>query len=633
MTLPPGWPQLMPESANRPLLTLYLLATMNTLNLDALDGAPELVTTTKALGIPLPVTYPLDTGTASLEPWVSAIEDAGGMPDDYDTWLRTALAFADVGESGRELFHRVSCLSQKYNAAETDMKFDEALKSRNGTVTAGTFVHLCKEAGIIPPRSESRSKRNQNEARGQRVQKTLQRAGYDLAPQQVIEAIQAVLRAKKGRRTDGGLSVLTRPDGGLGISPAAAEIIRDTVLSDSSLTLSGDRRPCVTRADIRDQLALKWTVYFDPGSGTYYYALPGDDNPASLKKFDERSPFLNQVLFELEQEGLRTDKRTLIETIQNPYCYQEFNYLTTCLDYLACLWDGKDYLSQLTATVASDNDALFAILLKKWLLNCVAQAYCNSPGCRNEHALVLVSPKQGVGKTSFFAGLLWDDAFFASVPEFRFDNKEHRLLMTSKLLILLDEMGQYKKADIETLKAGISQYQITADKKFQSMGDYARIGSFAGCSNNDTFLKDDTGDRRFWVFMLKSFNRELYESVPKDQLWGQLVSLYKAGAPYLPTVAEEAEVTARNDDKFAADKPEDAFIAECLVITNDPEDFIKSIDMQGAVDLFRYNRKGQGFLSVETIRRKLQRLNVETSTKRRVGTWQGRGYAGVRLKS
>ena len=571
---------------------------------------------------PTPKTqHPPDADAATLEPWVLAVEAAGGLSDDYDTWLRAALALAAVGERGRDWFHRISHFSSKYNAEETDTKFDEALINRNGSIGAGTFVHFCKEAGIAPAKQRRRAATN---ALPKKVREALDAAGVPATDAELVTGIKAALHAKNGNRTDGGVSVMLHE----GVPARAAEIIAAEVKA-SPAVLSTARRP--TRDDIRDQLGALWTIYFDPSNGTYYRGKPGEKDPAKWQKFDERSSIVNDFLFDLQRGGLNIDKRTLLEAIQSSYCYQHINYLAARFDHLATGWDGKSYLAKLTATAATDDDVLFATLLKKWLINIVAQVYCNSPGCRNEHVLVLVSAQQGVGKTSFFAGLMWDDSLFASVPEFRFDNKEHRLLMTIKPLILLDEMGQYKKADIETLKAGISQYQITADKKFQSSGDYPRVGSFAGCSNNENFLKDDTGDRRFWVFTLNKFHREAYEAIPKEQLFGELVSLYKTGEAYLPTAEEEAAVTARNDEKFAADKPEDAFL-ECLEITKDSTDFIKATDMQEALDQFKYDRKGQSFLNIEVVRKKLQRLGVEVSVKRRVGNWQGRGYAGVKFK-
>ncbi|TVT39657.1 hypothetical protein FNT36_18625 [Hymenobacter setariae] len=567
-------------------------------------------------------TPPPEADAANLEPWVLAVEAAGGLPDDYASWQRTCFALAAVGETGRSLFHRISCLSPKYDESETDEKFDEALKNGNGSVGPATFVHLCKEAGISLPKKQWRGDAKEVL---KKTREAVDAAGLSISDAQVAIGVRAALNAKKDGRTDGGISVMLHA----GLPIEAAEIIANEVRASSAI-LPITRRP--TRDDIIGQLGTLWTIYFDPSSGIYYRGQPGENDPAEWQRFDSRSPIINDFLLELERKGLNTDKRTLLEAIESSYCYREINYLTARLDYLAARWDGKNYLAQLTATAATDDDALFTVLFKKWLLNTIAQAYCNSPGCRNEHALVFVSAQQGVGKTSFFAGLTWDDALFASVPEFRFDNKEHRLLMASKLLILLDEMGQYKKADIETLKAGLSQHQITADKKFQSSGDYPRIGSFAGCSNNENFLKDDTGDRRFWVFTLKKFDRERYELIPKAQLWGQLAQLYKDGEYYLPTIEEEAAVTARNDESFAADKPEDAFIDECLLITTDPADFIKATDMQGALDLFKHYKKAQSFLSVEVVRKKLQRLGVKASVKKWIVNKQYRGYEGVRLK-
>lgn len=394
--------------------------------------------------------------------------------------------------------------------------------------------------------------------------------------------------------------------------------------------LTERRKP--TQDDIRDRLAQDWVIYYDPGTKTYYRGRVNDSSPFALEPFDERSPFLNEALSELERGGLVTDKRKLIESVFNKDCYHEVNYVIAQLDYLGTEWDGQDYVSQLLKSVGTDDDALFAATLKRWLVNVVAQVYGSTGADRNDYALVLVSHEQGTGKTSFFEGLLWDDKHFANVPTFSFDNKEHRLLMAAKVLILLDEMGQYKKADVETLKAGFSQTKITADAKYKSTEDYKRIGSFAGCSNNDNFLKDDTGDRRFLVFRLLNFNREKYAAVPKKQLWGQLARLYKEGFTFHQTKEEIAAVVERNSENFTMQKPEDSFISDCLNITKNPEDFISAVEMQKQIDRYKYNSKGQSFLNIQVVRAKLQKLGVDTSVRKRMNGPQVRCYTGVEFK-
>ena len=71
------------------------------------------------------------------------------LTDDYNDWFRIGSALAyGLGESGRELYHEVSCMSSKYNVAECDKKYDNCLRTGNGSITLGTFFQMAKDAGI-----------------------------------------------------------------------------------------------------------------------------------------------------------------------------------------------------------------------------------------------------------------------------------------------------------------------------------------------------------------------------------------------------------------------------------------------------------------------------------------------------
>ena len=68
------------------------------------------------------------------------------LTTDRDDWIKVGLSFASLGEQGRTYYHDVSRLYPKYNYAETDAKFTELLRNRNGLVNIGTFFHLCEQA-------------------------------------------------------------------------------------------------------------------------------------------------------------------------------------------------------------------------------------------------------------------------------------------------------------------------------------------------------------------------------------------------------------------------------------------------------------------------------------------------------
>lgn len=69
----------------------------------------------------------------------------------YDQWTSIGFALADeFGEAGRSFFQRVSQFYQGYSREETDMKFDDLLRTHSGAVRIGTFFFHAQKAGIRP---------------------------------------------------------------------------------------------------------------------------------------------------------------------------------------------------------------------------------------------------------------------------------------------------------------------------------------------------------------------------------------------------------------------------------------------------------------------------------------------------
>ena len=67
----------------------------------------------------------------------------------YSEWVNIGFAFADeFGETGRNLFHRVSQFHPEYSTQECDKQFDNCMKARGQGVSLKTFFYHAKEAGI-----------------------------------------------------------------------------------------------------------------------------------------------------------------------------------------------------------------------------------------------------------------------------------------------------------------------------------------------------------------------------------------------------------------------------------------------------------------------------------------------------
>ncbi len=68
---------------------------------------------------------------------------------NYNDWINIGFAFADeFGETGRDLFHRVSRYYPGYRSKECDRQFDNCLKSKGQGVSLKSFYYLAKQAGV-----------------------------------------------------------------------------------------------------------------------------------------------------------------------------------------------------------------------------------------------------------------------------------------------------------------------------------------------------------------------------------------------------------------------------------------------------------------------------------------------------
>ena len=89
---------------------------------------------------------------------------------DYNDWINIGFAFADeFGESGRNLFQRVSQYYPGYNAKECDKQFDNCLKSKGQGVSLKSFFYLAKQAGVSivtqPKKSYNSKADNKNQSK------------------------------------------------------------------------------------------------------------------------------------------------------------------------------------------------------------------------------------------------------------------------------------------------------------------------------------------------------------------------------------------------------------------------------------------------------------------------------------
>lgn len=75
------------------------------------------------------------------------------LTDRYSNWVEIGMAFANLGEAGREFFHAVSSVYPCYDRAKADTKFTNLLRTTR-KVTIATFFHQCEAHGVTLDRND-----------------------------------------------------------------------------------------------------------------------------------------------------------------------------------------------------------------------------------------------------------------------------------------------------------------------------------------------------------------------------------------------------------------------------------------------------------------------------------------------
>lgn len=198
-------------------------------------------------------------------------------------------------------------------------------------------------------------------------------------------------------------------------------------------------------------------------------------------------------------------------------------------DYLQSLsWDGtsrlntwlRDYLG-----ADSQPEIYLAAVGAAWLISAVARIM--QPGCQADSALVLEGV-QGIRKSTALRILAGDEYFSDSLPA-DLAHKDARDHLRGKWIIELAELAQFRRAEIETVKAFISRrYEQYRPSYGRHEVKFPRQCVFAGSTNDDTYLVDTTGNRRFWSVACSAVAIEALRR-DRDQLWAEAVARYNRG--------------------------------------------------------------------------------------------------------
>lgn len=161
----------------------------------------------------------------------------------------------------------------------------------------------------------------------------------------------------------------------------------------------------------------------------------------------------------------------------------------------------------------------------KWLIAAVARTM--RPGCM-VHNIPVFEGSQYAGKSSIIRVL-------ARRPEWLFDSdldigsKDALQVLAGKWIVELAEMHAYSRAHAAAVKSFITRAIDTYRPSYgRGARDFRRRWVGAGTTNQDRYLTDTTGNRRWWPVTVGKVDLDHLERVA-DQLWAEAVVRYDQG--------------------------------------------------------------------------------------------------------
>ena len=210
---------------------------------------------------------------------------------------------------------------------------------------------------------------------------------------------------------------------------------------------------------------------------------------------------------------------------------RRFNPLRDYLDGLPD-WDGVERIPELLIRYMKADDTEYVrTVTKKTFTAAVARIY--QPGIKFDCMLVL-DGEQGIGKSTLFKELAGEEYFSDSLQLSDMDSKAAAEKIQGFWICEIAELAGMKKADIEKVKSFLS----SSDDKFRpsygkTVESHPRQGIMVASVNGDRgYLRDITGNRRFWVVKLhqteqvKTFE---FSEEDRDQIWAEAKHYFQAG--------------------------------------------------------------------------------------------------------
>lgn len=286
-------------------------------------------------------------------------------------------------------------------------------------------------------------------------------------------------------------------------------------------------------------------------------------NRSSTKNYLIDSDIINMCEYIEKTRGITISDDRLRKVLKASI---EGNPVNPPKEYLNSLkWDGIKRIDTLLVDYFGAEDTEYTrIVTRKWLCGAVARIFV--PGIKFDYMLVLIGD-QGVGKSTFFQklGKNW---FTDSIQDVEGNQAIEKIL--GSWIIEFGELQAFNRAESRALKRFIAATEDKTRLAFARNTEYfKRQCVFAGTTNEEEFLKDDTGNRRYWPVNFKGKHitkildsNDFENSI--DQIWAEAVYRWKQLKEPIFLTKEQEKLALEQQKKHTLTDERKGIIVEYL---------------------------------------------------------------------
>jgi predicted P-loop ATPase len=292
---------------------------------------------------------------------------------------------------------------------------------------------------------------------------------------------------------------------------------------------------------LRHVPAFKDLIWWDEFHAKIFTRWDGGE-PREWRETDET----NLASYFQSELGLTKVNDELIR--KSVFAFAERNIRNEPRDWMNTLtWDNVPRIESFFAECMGAADTEFTrAASKNFWISMAARIF--KPGCKVDTMIIL---EGGQGKFKSSALEIIGGKWFAETNEAP-TNKDFFLAMQGKMLLEVGELDAFSKADFKTIKKVLS---CKTDNFRPPFGRYTkafpRQSIFCGSTNEDEYLDDPTGGRRFWPFRVHSVVLDKIKQ-DREQLFAEAVARFKAGESWwvVPLEAKEEQEKRRQSDAW-----------------------------------------------------------------------------------